>query len=119
MARTYAMGRVAGLQLTVDSSAIIGSALLCVLLSGIAALGLDAPPAAAVAGGLVAVLLHWASDIVHQLGHARVARATGYPMIGIRLWWLLSARHTFTGPRHTIAEIDAEIGAPPPLPEAP
>jgi hypothetical protein len=36
-------------------------------------------------------VLHWASDIVHQLGHARAARKAGHPMIGIQLWWVLSA----------------------------
>ena len=91
MAHAYQLGRIASLRLTAAPSAIVGSILLWVLLSGIAALGLGVSPVAAVVGGLVAVLLHWASDIVHQLGHARAARATGHPMIGIRLWWLLSA----------------------------
>jgi hypothetical protein len=91
MAHAYQLGRIASLRLTADWSAIIGSLLLWVLLSGSAALGLGVSPAAAVVGGLVAVLLHWASDIVHQLGHARAARTTGHPMIGIRLWWVLSA----------------------------
>jgi hypothetical protein len=91
MAQSYDLGRVATLRLTAAPSAIGGSVLLWVLLSGIAALGLGVPPVAAVAGGLVAVLLHWGSDIVHQIGHARAARATGHPMIGIRLWWLLSS----------------------------
>jgi amino acid transporter len=44
---------------------------------------------------------------------------TGGVGLAVGLWWLVSARKTFTGPRHTISEIDAEIGAPPPLPEAP
>jgi hypothetical protein len=91
MAQAIQLGRVASLRLTADWSAIVGSILLWVLLSGIAALGLSVSPGAAVVGGLVAVLLHWASDIFHQLGHARAARATGHPMIGIRLWWVLSA----------------------------
>jgi hypothetical protein len=91
MVQSYDLGRVASLQLTAAPSAIVGSILLWVLLGGFAALGLGVSPVAAVMGGLVAVLLHWASDIVHQLGHARAARATGHPMIGIRLWWVLSA----------------------------
>jgi hypothetical protein len=91
MAHAYQLGRVASLRLTAAPSAIVGSLLLWGLLSGIATLGLGMSPLAAVMGGLVAVLLHWASDIVHQLGHARAARATGHPMIGIRLWWVLSA----------------------------
>jgi amino acid transporter len=44
---------------------------------------------------------------------------TGGVFLAVGAWWLLSARHTFTGPRHTIEEIDLEIGAPPPLPESP
>jgi amino acid transporter len=44
---------------------------------------------------------------------------TGGVFLAVGAWWLLRARHTFTGPRHTVQEIDAEIGAPPPLPEAP
>ena len=61
------------------------------LLSGIGTLGLGVPPAVAIAAGLVSVLLHWGSDIVHQLGHAWAARTAGHPMAGIRLWGLLSA----------------------------
>jgi hypothetical protein len=91
MAQVYPLGRIASLRLTAAPSAIVGSILLWMLLSASAALGLGVPAVSAVVGGLVAVLLHWASDIVHQLGHARAARATSHPMIGIRLWWLLSA----------------------------
>jgi hypothetical protein len=90
MARLYELGRLAGLRLTAGPSAIVGSAVLWALLSGVAAGALGVPPVAAIAGGLVAVLLHWGSDIVHQLGHAWVARVSGHPMIGIRLWWVLS-----------------------------
>ena len=89
MARLYELGTIAGLRLTAGRSAIVGSALLWLLLGG-AGLELGLAPAAAIAGGLVALLLHWGSDIFHQLGHARAARAAGHPMIGVRLWWLLS-----------------------------
>jgi hypothetical protein len=85
------IGRIAGLRLTADLSAIIGSALLWILLSVIGTLGLGMSSAVAITGGLVAMMLHWCSDIVHQLGHARAARATGHPMIGIRLWGVLGA----------------------------
>jgi amino acid transporter len=34
---------------------------------------------------------------------------TGGVVLAVGLWWLLSARHTFTGPKHTVAEIDSEI----------
>jgi amino acid transporter len=44
---------------------------------------------------------------------------TGGVILAVGIWWLVSARHTFTGPRHTVAELDREIGAPPPFPESP
>jgi len=88
MARVYDLGRVAGLRLDAMPSAIVGSALLWVLLSGCGVL-LGVPVAAALVGGLIAVLLHWSSEIVHHLGHAWAARKTGHPMTGIRFWWVL------------------------------
>jgi hypothetical protein len=60
----------------------------------------------------------WESDFEWSLFNYTPV-VTGGVFIAVGLWWLARARHTFTGPRHTIAEIDAEIGAPPPLPEAP
>jgi amino acid transporter len=44
---------------------------------------------------------------------------TGGVAIAVGLWWVLSARHWFTGPRHTISELDREIGAPSPVTEFP
>jgi amino acid transporter len=37
---------------------------------------------------------------------------TGGVMLAVGIWWLVSAKNTFTGPRHTIAEVDAELGEP-------
>jgi amino acid transporter len=44
---------------------------------------------------------------------------TGGVFVAVGLWWVLSAKNWFTGPRHTIADLDTELGPPPPLPEAP
>ena len=38
---------------------------------------------------------------------------TGGVILAVTIWWLVSARNTFTGPRHTISEIDAELGERP------
>jgi amino acid transporter len=38
---------------------------------------------------------------------------TGGLTLAITLWWLLSARHTFKGPRHTVQQIEAELGEAP------
>jgi amino acid transporter len=34
---------------------------------------------------------------------------TGGVFLAVGLWWLVSARHTFTGPRHTVDELDREL----------
>jgi amino acid transporter len=34
---------------------------------------------------------------------------TGGVLLAVALWWVLGAKNTFTGPRHTVSEIDAEI----------
>jgi amino acid transporter len=39
-------------------------------------------------------------------------------ILAVGLWWLLSARRTFTGPIREV-DLDEEIGAPPRFPEAP
>jgi len=40
--------------------------------------------------GLGISLLHWAALFAHHFGHALAARGTGYPMVGVRLWWWLA-----------------------------
>jgi amino acid transporter len=44
---------------------------------------------------------------------------TGGVIIAVGIWWMLSAKNTFTGPRHTISELDAELGEGPSDPSGP
>jgi Zn-dependent protease len=88
--RNVSLGTIAGLRLSAGPSALVGTLLLWSILAGVGIAALRLPIATAVAAGLAAVALHWASDIAHQLGHAFAARRTGYPPRGIRLWWVLS-----------------------------
>jgi amino acid transporter len=37
---------------------------------------------------------------------------TGGVILAVGIWWLASAKNTFKGPRHTISELDAELGEP-------
>jgi len=83
--KEYRLGIVAGLVLSAEPAVIVGTIVLWATLSGIGVGLLDLPLAQGVVGGLVAVMLHWASEIVHNLGHAWAAQRTGHPMIGIRL----------------------------------
>ena len=81
----YKLGKVAGLTLSIEPLAIIGSILLLVLLGGVAVGVLNLPIGEAIGASLLALILHWVSAIAHHFGHAWAARRTGYPMMGIRL----------------------------------
>ena len=85
MEKEYQIGKLAGLRLSVEPLFIVGTIVLWIVLSGIGSLLLDLPFSQAVMGGLIAALLYWFSEIIHQLGHAYAARRTGYPMVGIHL----------------------------------
>ena len=83
--KDYQIGRITGLRLSVEPLFLVGTMVLWIALSGMGILLLDLPFAQAVVGGLIAALLYWVSEIIHQLGHAYAARRTGYPMVGIHL----------------------------------
>lgn len=84
------LGRLAGLRLTAGRSAVAGVLVLWVVFAA-AGLALGLSPLTALLGGLAATVLHWFSELVHQLGHAWAARRTGFPMIGICFWGPLSS----------------------------
>jgi hypothetical protein len=85
------LGHIAGLRLTASNSALVGSGILWIVLAALIVFVLRLSIIEGVALGLFGVVLHWIGDIAHQLGHARAARASGHPMVGIRLWWVLSS----------------------------
>ena len=82
------LGTLAGLRLTATRAALIGSIVLYVIVIGLMAAAFNLPIGSALLGGLIVVILHWFSEVVHQLGHAWAARRTGYPMIGVRFGFL-------------------------------
>jgi hypothetical protein len=85
------LGRLAGLEISAAPSAVIGSFVLWLALNGIAIGLLHLSVGEALIGAVAATALQWLSDTLHQLGHARAARQTGHPMIGIRYWGVLSS----------------------------
>ncbi|MFZ0544673.1 MAG: hypothetical protein WAM60_04515 [Candidatus Promineifilaceae bacterium] len=89
--KSYKTGIFGDLFFVITPSAVIASAVLWLVLTLIAIYLLDVAPVAAVIGSLLAVALHWMSELWHQKGHAVAARRTGYPMVGVRLWTLLGA----------------------------
>ena len=78
------LGTLAGLQLTMISAALIGSIGLWIIVVGLMAAVFNIPIGSALLGGVIVVILHWFSEVVHQVGHAWAARRTGYPMVGVR-----------------------------------
>jgi hypothetical protein len=80
------------MRLSVTPPAAIGSILLLLALIAVASSVLGLSVGAAILGSLLVLILHWASEIIHQIGHGWAARRVGHPMIGIRLgtFWLLS-----------------------------
>jgi len=86
--RTMHLGKYRGLEIRTAPSTIITAILttsaIFLLLNKVFKLR----PWTAVTGGILATTLHYLSDLWHQLGHARAAEQTGYPMKGM----------TFVGP---------------------
>jgi hypothetical protein len=82
--KEHRLGRWAGLQWSWTRSAVVGAIGLWVIVVGLMAAVFNIPIGSALLGGVIVVLLHELSEIVHQLGHAWAARRTGYPMSGVR-----------------------------------
>jgi hypothetical protein len=85
------LGRLGGLSLSADLSAVLVSLLMWVLFSAVVLFALNRSLLVAIVSGLIAVLLHWVAVVWHQLGHARAAHSTGHPMVGINMWGPLSS----------------------------
>ena len=81
--KEHRLGTWAGLQWTMTRSAIIGAIGLWLVVAAVM-VAFNIPIGSALLGGVIVVLLHELSEIVHQLGHAWAARRTGYPMSGVR-----------------------------------
>ena len=78
-----------GLDVLAGPSAVAGTLLLAVLFAALGRYVFHHGIANALLGGLVLALLHWVSEVVHNLGHGAAARRTGFPMMGTRLGLLL------------------------------
>ena len=91
MKKRFAMTNISGVAVTATMPAIYSSLLLWGVLGAVGILLFDLSPAAGLLGGLIGMLLHWAGELAHQLGHAAAARRVGYPMREIRCLFLLAA----------------------------
>lgn len=83
-------GRIGRLAVSAAPSAAAGFFLLLAVFSFAGRRLFGLRPGAALVGGLGATALHFLSELWHQLGHARAAERTGYPMSGVRFWGVLA-----------------------------
>jgi hypothetical protein len=89
--KSIELGNVAGLRLTAHPTALIGFVGLWIGLSLITIGLFNLPVVEGIFWAFLATFLHFFSEFFHQWGHARAARRVGYPMIGVRFWWILGA----------------------------
>lgn len=83
------VGEIQGMTITAERSVVWASLAMWLVFSFLGRRIWRLKPGEAAVGGLLATALHFLSEIWHQLGHGRAARATGYPMTGIHLWTAL------------------------------
>jgi Zn-dependent protease len=90
MFRRFHIMQLGDLAITGTPPAVVSSLFLWLALSLLVGFIFELDTAAALFAGLVATLLHWLSSVLHQLGHAVVARRLGFPMREIRLLHVLA-----------------------------
>jgi hypothetical protein len=83
------LGRFGGVVVLAGPSAAAGTALLAVFFAILGRYPFRQGIPGALIGGLLLALLHWVSELVHNVGHSAAARRTGHPMAGSRLGFLL------------------------------
>lgn len=80
-----------GVKVQFTQSGLIGTLVLGLVLTLLFWRLLSLTPGQAILAGVLATLLHWLGELLHQSGHAMVARRLGYPMQRIRAWYVLAA----------------------------
>jgi hypothetical protein len=71
--------------MTVLPSIYVASIALCAVLVLVGLFGLRLSFGYSILFGIGGMLIHWASNLIHHLGHIMAARSTGYPMSGLRI----------------------------------
>ena len=112
--KTIFFGKVGGLMISTKPNAFIGFGLLWIILTGAGLWLLRLSTAEAILGGFGGAILQFLAEYLHQLGHARAARQSGYPMQGIRFWWVLgiSIYPRDEGELHPSVHIRRALGGP-------
>ena len=82
--REWHLGSIAGLAVTATPAALAGFLALWLLATWVVARLRRVRVGWALRAGTLIAVVHFASELLHQLGHAAAAGRTGYPMAGVR-----------------------------------
>ncbi len=91
MRKTIRLGHLGRLRILAKGNALATALGLWVLLALAGRFLFLLAPTTAILAALVAVFLHYLSELWHNLGHAWAARRTGYPMSAVMFVWALAA----------------------------
>ena len=89
MRNTRRLGHIYGLSIFAMGNVFPSGLILTVILAAVGLLVFDLGLAAGLIGALLATLLHYGFELFHNIGHAWMARRTGYPMSGMLYWTVL------------------------------
>jgi Zn-dependent protease len=79
------VGRLLGIEVSLAQGFALGTVAVLVVFWMVGIVVFHRRPANALAGAFALTLLHWLNELVHNYGHYRAARSTGFPMEGVRL----------------------------------
>ena len=84
--RPVKIGSFSGLEIHVRPSIIPVAILIWAIFSLLGLRLFKWKPVSAASVGFLAMVIHFGSETWHQLGHAKMAEQTGYPMKGMEFW---------------------------------
>jgi Zn-dependent protease len=87
--RSYRLGKVLGLTITIETTALVSFIVLWVALAVLGREQLGLTVADVFMWGLGAALLHFVSVFLHHFGHALAAANVKYEMVGIHYYFVL------------------------------
>lgn len=90
MRNKFVLGNLYNLEISASPSALFGFVGVWLVLSLVGLFLIKLSPVESIVGGFLCACLHWLSELVHHLGHAGAARATGYPMRRVRFVHVLA-----------------------------
>ena len=112
--KRWQLGKILGVEIWFSQRSLLLSGLLWLIFTVATVVWLRQSWGMAVVLGGTAVILHWLGELVHQLGHAWVARRVGYPMRKLVSWLVLfgSLYPKNEPPLHARIHIRRALGGP-------